>query len=132
MIALNKAVYTRMVVLGYTVEWGDARPGTAMPYIVLRSQPGLMPDYTMEDVFTEPRVVRCQVFDTTMESVAAILENIEALFVGQDVPLDQGRILTIRKGSDDCFLEPERDPEYGDIWQGVLDLEFECQRRVPY
>ena len=77
-------------------------------------------------------MLRCQVFSTTMESTLEILRDIEALFVGQNLTVEAGNVLVIRKGGDDCFLEAERDPEYGNIWQGVLDLEIEYQRTASF
>ena len=129
MKALAKAIYNQAVTLGLVVHWGTAPADQAMPYLVLRLQPVLMPQYTTEDVFTEDRVIRFTVFAASMEAVMGYMQDIEKAFVAQDLTVETGHVLVVLKQAEDCFLDPERDPSAGEVWLGVLDMAITCQRK---
>ena len=135
MTSLPKAVYERAAALdGFTggVHWGRAPQDGAMPYLVLGLNASSIGTYMSgrEREAIEHRPVLCQVYHTTLESVLALVADVEEAFVRESLALDTGQMMQCLKVTDDAIIDPDRDADAAEVWQGNLLLEFQVAR-VP-
>lgn len=136
MTALLKAIYERMTacpaVLALAtggVHWGMAPAGASMPYLVLKAVPSIAPQVNTGSDGIEQRAVRFQAYAASMAVAGGIIETIEGELVNAEIVLDSGRVLAAEKSADDLQLDPDRDEDGSEVWQGLLDIEFTVQRQ---
>jgi len=137
MTSLLKAVYQRLTtspgVLALAtggVHWGMAPADAAMPYLVLKAAPSIAPQVNTGSDGIEQRTVRFQAYAVSMAVAGRLIEILEAEFVdnGNLPVLDSGRVMEAEKSADDLQLDPDRDEDGSEVWQGLLDIEFTVQR----
>ena len=132
MDALDEAVYDRMTGLASfeadRVWWDLAFGDPGLPLAVLRAMPSIPPEYDSSNLGVEERTIRVSVYAATRDRVRELLREVEAAFVMQALALSSGSVVHCLKGSDDCFLDPDRDEDAALVWHGVIDLVFSVCR----
>lgn len=132
MIAFKKAIYERLrdEIMG-RLHWDYAPTGTPFPFIVVQISNIGEPDrFQVTREIIDTLTVRISVCDATMESVDRLIENIEEVFVNEELLTDTGQVMDIARGSMETFQEPQTEPSAGEIWHGVIDLVITYQHRL--
>ena len=128
MDALDEAVFDRMTGLAGLeddrVWWDLAFGDPALPFAVLRAMPSIPPEYDSGNHGLEERTIRVGVYAAPREAARELLRTVEAAFVMQALEMTRGSVAHCLKGSDDCFLDPDRDEDAELVWHGVIDLMF--------
>ena len=110
------------------VHSGRGPDDAAMPYLVVSTAGGFLPQYYTGSQQVEHITVRFQAWSTSAETAIDTVERIESIFRNANPALDSGTVICVTKGSDGLELDPDPTDTGHDVWMGILDLDFMVQR----
>lgn len=113
------------------MHWGLAPSGTKPEYLVMRPSPGgsYDTDTGTQQIGTQGIIFQFFAFGLTRTS--SLVKSLQELFFGISANIDPDlRIIDANLGSEDVFLDPDREDDASEVWQGLVSIDFTVQRRL--
>ncbi len=130
---LEAAVFARMASARAPMHWGEA-PRDAQgnppepPYFVADGPEGsTLEDDTGPDL-AEDVTIRFHAFGLGLDAAKAMLDDVERLFVKQDLAAGAVNVAECYRGARTLMKDPDLSTEGKEVWHGVVDLVFITDR----